>query len=99
MTKSFRLLKTPSYKYETYDVRLSVQLLRTIEAMVCKNIVALFLAFSLSRVLMGKEIQQDRRIQNQLGTEETNRKLGLNSGITKFSDEISKYQGKFAAQQ
>ena len=67
--------------------------------MVCKSIVALFLAFSLSHVLMGMEIQQDKRIQNQLEAEETNRKLGLKSGITKFSDQISKYQGKFAAQQ
>ena len=90
MTKSFRLLKTPSYKYETYDVRLSVQLLRTFEAMVCKSIVALFLAFSLSHALMGTEIQQDKSIQNQLGAEDTNRKLGLNSGSTKFSDQISK---------
>merc|ERR1711973_383443 len=56
-----------------------VQLLRTFEAMVCKSIVALFLAFSLSHVLIGMEIHQDKSIQNQLGAEETNDEEPFNS--------------------
>merc|ERR1711962_1223577 len=54
------------------------------EAMVCKSIVALFLAFSLSHVLIGMEIEQDKSIQNQLGAEEINGKLGLNSDEEPF---------------